>query len=79
MLERLKQRAAERRGASNGGDASMRATNADWLPHDLVMAAGGGKQRLYLMPSQELVIVRMGPVRGGQAFKDDEFLAALLR
>jgi len=79
MLERLKQRAAERRGASDSGNASMRATNADWLPRDLVMAAGAGKQRLYLMPSQELVIVRMGPVRGGRAFKDDEFLAALLR
>lgn len=82
VLERLKQRAAARRGAGNasgGGDAQSRAASAEWLPRDLVMAAGAGKQRLYLIPSQELVIVRMGPVRGGRAFKDDEFLAALLR
>ncbi len=75
VLERLKQRAAQRRG----GDAENRAASAGWLPQDLVMAAGAGKQRLYLIPSQELVIVRMGPVRGGRAFNDDEFLAALLR
>ena len=62
-----------------GGDAATRAASADWLPRDLVMAAGAGKQRLYLIPSQELVIVRMGPVRGGRAFADVEFLAALLR
>lgn len=82
VLERLKQRAAARRGAGSagrGGDAESRAAGAEWLPGDLVMAAGAGKQRLYLIPSHELVIVRMGPVRGGRAFKDDEFLAALLR
>ena len=62
-----------------GGDAATRAASADWLPRDLVMAAGAGKQRLSLIPSQELVIVRMGPVRGGRAFTDVEFLAALLR
>jgi CubicO group peptidase (beta-lactamase class C family) len=75
VLERLRQRAAARRG----GEASSPAAGADWLPQDLVMAAGAGKQRLYLIPSQELVIVRMGPVRGGRAFRDDEFLGALLR
>jgi len=75
VLERLRQRAAARRG----GEASSQAAGADWLPQDLVMAAGAGKQRLYLIPSQELVIVRMGPVRGGRAFRDDEFLGALLR
>lgn len=58
---------------------AARVGDATWLPRDLVMAAGAGKQRLYVIPSQELVIVRMGPVRGGRAFKDDEFLAALLR
>lgn len=66
---------------ANGGAAKANAdaSSADWLPRDLVMAAGAGKQRLYLIPSQELVVVRMGPVRGGRAFRDDEFLAALLR
>ncbi len=42
-------------------------------------ARGRVLERLYLIPSQELVIVRMGPVRGGRAFADVEFLAALLR
>lgn len=78
VLERLRQRAAARRGGV-AGDSETRAEAAGWLPVDLVMAAGAGKQRLYLIPSHELVIVRMGPVRGGRAFKDDEFLAALLR
>jgi CubicO group peptidase (beta-lactamase class C family) len=75
LIERFKQRAAARRG-SGAADASE---HADWLPRDLVMAAGAGKQRLYLIPSLELVVVRMGPVRGGRAFKDTEFLNALLR
>ncbi|MBL0939591.1 MAG: serine hydrolase [Gemmatimonadaceae bacterium] len=48
-----------------------------WMPRDVVMAAGAGKQRLYVIPSHELVIVRMGPVRGGQEFADVEFLGAL--
>ena len=78
VRERLQQRAAARRGASRD-DADARAATAGWVPPDLVMAAGAGKQRLYLIPSQELVIVRLGPVRGGRAFKDDEFLATLLR
>lgn len=43
------------------------------------MAADAGQQRLYLIPSPELVIRRMGPVRGGRAFADVEFLAALRR
>ena len=62
-----------------GGDAATRPARADRLPRDLVMAAGAGTQRLYLIPSQELVIVRMGPVQGGRTFTDVEFLAARLR
>jgi CubicO group peptidase (beta-lactamase class C family) len=48
-----------------------------WLPTDLVMAAGAGKQRLYIIPSHELIIVRLGPVFGGFRFKDEAFLAPL--
>lgn len=44
---------------------------------DFAMAAGKGGQRLYLLPKEKLVVVRMGPV-----FKDDyrdvPFLSALL-
>lgn len=49
-----------------------------WMPRDLVMAAGAGKQRLYVIPSLELVVVRMGPLIGGRSFEDVDFLQALL-
>lgn len=49
-----------------------------WMPKDLYMAAGMGKQRLYIIPSRELVVVRMGPVLGGRAFTDIGFLEPLL-
>jgi hypothetical protein len=42
------------------------------------MAAGAGKQRLYVIPSRELVVVRLGPLLGGREFRDAEFLAQLL-
>lgn len=51
--------------------------NADWLPADLVAACGAGKQRLYVIPSRKLVIVRQGIL--SQKFSDDEFLSLLLR
>ncbi|MBK1647700.1 serine hydrolase domain-containing protein [Rhabdochromatium marinum] len=46
-------------------------------PPDLVMAAGQGKQRLYVIPSRRLVILRQGNTRGGD-WKDSEFLSILL-
>jgi hypothetical protein len=51
--------------------------NSDWLPDDLVAACGAGKQRLYVIPSRKLVIVRQGAL--GQGFSDMEFLSLLLR
>jgi CubicO group peptidase (beta-lactamase class C family) len=65
------------RGGGGEGDGST-DERPSWLPADLFMAAGMGKQRLYVIPSQELVIVRMGPVTGGRAFTDLEFLEPLL-
>lgn len=45
------------------------------LPKDLFMAAGAGKQRLYVIPSMNLVVVR----QGRQArFEDREFLLRLI-
>jgi hypothetical protein len=38
---------------------SKEGVGAD-LPKDLYMAAGAGKQRLYVIPSMDLVIVRQG-------------------
>jgi CubicO group peptidase (beta-lactamase class C family) len=51
--------------------------NSDWLPGDLVAACGAGKQRLYVIPSLKLVVVRQGGL--GQTFADIAFLDLLLR
>ncbi len=55
------------------------------IPADFYMAAGAGNQRLYLIPSMELVIVRQSKLRfrqGGKKprprFSDIEFLSLLL-
>ncbi|MBY0421870.1 MAG: beta-lactamase family protein, partial [Parvularculaceae bacterium] len=57
----------------------------DELPADLVMAAGAGNQRLYIISSQKLVVVRQYPKvfefgRRSQIreYSDVEFLLALL-
>lgn len=46
-------------------------------PSDLAMAAGQGKQRLYIIPSQSLVILRQGDTQGGSGWLDREFLSLL--
>lgn len=51
--------------------------NSDALPNDLVAACGAGKQRLYVIPSRKLVVVRQGSL--SQEFSDVEFLSLLLR
>jgi len=48
------------------------------LPGDLFLAAGAGKQRLYVIPSLKLVVVRQGDLRKGMQFRDAEFLSRLL-
>ncbi len=52
---------------------------SDWLPEDLFMAAGAGKQRLYVIPSLKMVIVRQGDLRASRTFSDAQFLDRLLR
>ncbi len=47
-------------------------------PADTVAAMGKGKNRCYVMPSLELVVIRMGDSEGRE-FSDNEFLAKLLR
>jgi CubicO group peptidase (beta-lactamase class C family) len=51
--------------------------NSDWLPGDLVAACGAGKQRLYVIPSLKLVVVRQGGL--SQRYSDIGFLGHLLR
>lgn len=53
--------------------------NSPWLPEDLFMAAGLGEQRLYVLPSLELIAVRQGPVSAARTFSDVAFLSRLLR
>jgi hypothetical protein len=59
--------------------------DVDWIPRDLGFAAGSGKQRLYIIPSLKMVIVRQARVilesLAGQrsGFSDIEFLSRLLR
>ena len=38
------------------------------------MAAGKGKQRLYVIPEHGLTIVRFGDINGGRDFSDARFL-----
>jgi CubicO group peptidase (beta-lactamase class C family) len=52
---------------------------SDWLPEDLFMAAGAGKQRLYVIPAMKLVVVRQGDLTASRNFSDAEFLERLLR
>ncbi len=54
--------------------------NATWAPEDMYFAAGAGKQRMYIIPSQKLVVVRQAslttPLR---TFTDEDFVSLLLR
>lgn len=52
------------------------AANSDWLPDDLVAACGAGKQRLYVIPSRKLVIVRQATLPNRE-FSDTDFLRPL--
>lgn len=67
-------------GVDAGTDAAGRTTSPDVkrVPfRDLFMAAGAGKQRLYVIPSLRLVAVRFGETKG-RRFRDDEFLKRLI-
>ena len=52
---------------------------AAWLPSDLFMAAGAGNQRLYLIPSLHLIVVRQAALSDTAYYSDLEFLSRLLR
>lgn len=50
---------------------------ANDLPEDLALAAGLGKQRLYVSPSARLVVVRQGVPGTSRGFDDLTFLSLL--
>jgi CubicO group peptidase (beta-lactamase class C family) len=63
-------RNARRLQASDGGYIGRAA------PADLAMAAGKGKQRLYVIPSRSLVVLRLG--RPNREWQDQAFMSRLL-
>ncbi|MFM9143896.1 MAG: SUMF1/EgtB/PvdO family nonheme iron enzyme, partial [Phycisphaerales bacterium] len=65
MLGALLARRNARDGATAAGDVTG------------FMAAGKGKQRLYVLPSKRMTVVRFGSIDGGKRYRDSEFLARL--
>lgn len=65
--------------AGEGGIRDRASTDAaDAALDGAFMAAGLGKQRLYVLPALELVVVRQGELDRSTQFSDREFLALLL-
>lgn len=48
------------------------------VPKDLYQAVGAGGQKLMIIPSLKMVVVRMGPLAGGRQWKDEAFFEALM-
>ena len=77
-------RLEERGGAMRGRMAERARERARDIGPDAdsaiigFMAAGKGKQRLYILPEQKLTIVRFGPLEGSRGFENGEFLKLLL-
>lgn len=49
-----------------------------WVPTDIYTAAGAGNQRLYVIPSRNMVIVRTGLFGGAAVWNDLDFLKPIL-
>jgi len=64
------------RGVTRAGPKDRVLSAAD-LPHDIYLAAGSGGQRLYILPSAQLAVVRLGH-NTGPDYRDATFLRILL-
>lgn len=72
--DRLRERMRDR-----NQDASSRGPAMDLGMEQVgVMAAGLGKQRLYVLPEFKLTVVRFGNLRSGQGYEDRDFLRVLI-
>ncbi len=80
VAERLERQggAVRERLASRARERSRDAVPAESSPVVGFMAAGKGKQRLYILPEQKLTIVRFGPLEGSKGFDNSEFFRLLL-
>ncbi|MBI1304605.1 MAG: serine hydrolase [Phycisphaera sp.] len=80
VADRLEERGGAIRGrlAERARERSRAADPAESSPVLGFMAAGKGKQRLYILPEERLTIVRFGPLEGSRDFKNSEFLRILL-
>lgn len=77
--QRLRERVAERLRERRQGDQNVAVTGPDGKPITVYMAAGLGKQRLYVLPQYDLAVVRFAEgTMEGQKFDDREFLGTLL-
>jgi CubicO group peptidase (beta-lactamase class C family) len=69
----------ERTQARRQREQTQATLGPDGKPLKVYMAAGLGKQRLYVIPQHNLVVVRFAEsTTGGQRFEDREFLSLLL-
>ncbi len=70
-------RAASRRGNPIRPDNLVNGYIAPSAPRDMFMAVGAGNQRLYIIPSLDLTIVRFG--RKNRGWRDNDFLSLVLK
>ncbi len=78
VREAIRRRIAERaRADAQRAVESSRAVGA-LGPVEGFMAAGKGKQRLYVLPGHGITIVRFGALDGSRGYQDAEFLTILL-
>lgn len=83
VRERLRERMRERRDRENAAKAERAAEEVGaaekyGLDQLGVMAAGLGKQRLYILPEFKLTVVRFGDLRSMAKFEDADFLRTLI-